>query len=206
MAHFASETPSEMVSTHLHRTLLVALGRRGRATAQLSTMKKLCQAQHNHRFQLHAGRRLLCLLFSLSPYLQTPRCFACVSGSKHMCLPSLGGFRKEYRQQIPPPEWADGAACVTDTLLRASREVSKQPASQAVSNSSEPAASLYTPSPSVGPSPWALPGPGCWRLPRTLIWHVGTAKVVSAHEGQTPSHGRPLGLAMEGGKDLCARI
>lgn len=123
-----------------------------------------------------------------------------------MCLLSLWGFRKEYRQQIPLPEQADGAVWVTDTLLRASREVRKQSAGQAVCNSSEPAASLYTPSPSMGPLVRALPSPTYQHLPRMLIWHIGAAKVFSVQGGQAPSHGCPLGLAMEGGKDLHARI
>lgn len=122
------------------------------------------------------------------------------------CLPSLGGFSKEYRQQIPPCKRANRAAHVTDTLLQASREVSKQPAGQAVSNSSEPAASLYGPSLGVGPLARALPRLRCWHLPRMLIWHTGTTKESSAQEGQTPRRGCLLGLAMEGGTDFGARI
>lgn len=69
------------------------------------------------------------------------------------CVPSLGGFRKERRQQIPPQERAGGAARVTDTSLCASWEASEQPAGHTVSSSSAPAASLSVPSPSAA-WPW----------------------------------------------------
>lgn len=63
-----------------------------------------------------------------------------------------GGFRKKHRR-IPLQERAGGAARVTDTSLWASGERSEQPAGQAVSSSSAPAASLSVPSPSAA-QPW----------------------------------------------------
>lgn len=48
MAHFTSQTPSEMVSTHLCRTLLIALGRASARGEQLpSTVQWGIRAKHN---------------------------------------------------------------------------------------------------------------------------------------------------------------
>lgn len=104
-----------------------------------------------------------------------------------MCISSLGGFRKEYRQQIPPPEWAERAAHVTDTLLQASREVTNSQQDRRFPRARSQLPALH-PQPQHGPfsSGTAQPWVSCWHLPRMLIWHVGTSEVVRAWEGQTP--------------------
>lgn len=77
-----------------------------------------------------------------------------------MCISSLGGFRKEYRQQIPLPERAERAAHVTDTLLLASREVTSSQQDRRLPRARSQLPASH-PSPSTGPSAQALPRLGC---------------------------------------------
>lgn len=208
MAHFTSQTPSEMVSTHLCRTLLIALGR---ASARGERPPSAAQwgncAKHNITtgFNSMLGGDSFVFFSSSLPtskpqdvlpaYLVPNTCVSCLwedlerstdNKSRH-----LSGQRELQR----------GKRYLAVGLQKGN----KQPAGQEVSKSSEAAAS-FTPQPLHGPfssgtaQPWVL----CWHLSRMA--HRDSRCGQRLGKADSKSIGCPTGLAVQGGRDLHTRI